>query len=75
MLSPGKKVKSVDFRNGFPSIRSSGTTTPGSSGDTRTVSPPSASCPTSFIATQHPEKRESAIAWSPSVRNSPVEAG
>ena len=75
MFSPGKNVKSVDFRNGFPSITSSGTTIPGSSAETCTVWPPSASCPTSFIATQQPEKRDSAMAWRPSVRNSPVEAG
>ena len=45
---------------------SSGTTIPGSSAETRGRSaPPSASCPTSFIATQQPEKRDSAIAWRP----------
>ena len=36
MCQPGKNVKSVDFRNGFPSITSSGTTIPGSSAETCT---------------------------------------
>ena len=68
-------MKSVRFRNGRPAICSSGTTMAGDSGLTSMVSPPSQSCPTSFIATQQPLKRDSAIACSPSSRNSPTDAG